>query len=129
MRRRLAVLSVLLIACANAFDTTIGLSNICPAHHVTMEKRAVYVVDGRQGVEELIIIARALGSLKSYLKDEQSLFPFARTNIGWSDTDPKAPSTGVLYVCPECVAARETWLKEKGLTSRQSQRSPSVLFR
>jgi hypothetical protein len=81
---------------ASARDRTKGKNDVCPIHHVRMAARTVPIIPGSDARYDY-----SLGPIA------QKKFPFAREVISLNysvDDDPRNPTTGKIFVCPECVA-------------------------
>src|SRR4051812_19173433 len=111
---KLAILLIcapVLWGCAKTRDSTQGVSKICPVHHIAMEKRSATIVD--HGDIRADLIKDALLAQRAGIKDVYAtLFPFVETRAH-THRDAPPPSIVLIYVCPECVRARDSWRNGK----------------
>ena len=118
-----------LAGCAKVFDETRGISNVCPVHHVMMDRKKVPVVDGRIFVRETLVGTRLAGSVSAYSQLKKEQFPFADSKVGISDEERDAPAEAWLYVCRSCVAARAKWVSAKMANKAPEPTPGSVTLR
>lgn len=94
---------LILVGCANQRkDYTRGVSPVCQVHGTQMAKTNVPIVYGLYAVNEW---GRALEAART------NSFPNAEEDVNAGCIVGKA-TQAIIYVCPECQAARQRWISE-----------------
>lgn len=82
-------------------DATIGVSGICPVHHVKMGVQRVPIAYG-------LLIA---GPTSPPFHVEKRDFPFARSYWpGGCIVDGASPRRALIYICTDCQRAEKKWI-------------------
>ena len=116
--RRLLTASLLVItlsACVSASDETVGVSDICPVHHVKMARKKVDAV--LSAPHDTATPLPAI--VTAYLNTRPILFPFDGSMRPGGDVLPLKPS--VIYVCPECAKVSAAWWKANQANQQSSE--------
>jgi len=129
MKATIALLCVwpLFCGCAKTRDATKGISNVCPVHKIPMDKRQATIVD--HGDIRSDLVRDALQGQRAGLTDvHATLFPFAESRAHTHRESP-APDIVLIYVCRECVVARERWRTKKTANKTPEPTTTSVTLR
>src|SRR4051812_37215675 len=100
--RQLAILALLcsiwLFSACRVKDYTNGKSNLCEVHHVPMIKTNVPIVYGLLRFDDW----------GNALMAARTNFPHADNWVG-GGCIVSMPKEATIYLCPECLAARQKW--------------------
>ncbi|MDR2982547.1 MAG: hypothetical protein LBV12_09920 [Puniceicoccales bacterium] len=112
----LVVASLLMVGCSTTNDRTKGKSDICPVHHVQMEKET-YKLGRKNPTPESLeqwSAAQKIAAQQFPYPGSQAE-PLSGPNIPWDYE--------TLYRCPQCAAAYQKWAEENPQEKFSSKRS------